>query len=96
MAQEPLEWQPLKSFSEQGMGKKLMQRVLERVSEMGFSEATIGADNDDVERLTSMYKSWGFSELIKLQNVDYHYIDSNNNPTYYETPYALYLKKLGM
>jgi len=40
---------------------------IERVSEMGFSEATIGADNDDGERLTSMYKSWGGSELIKLQ-----------------------------
>lgn len=81
-------------FSGQGLGKKLMERVLERISEMDFSEATIGADNNDAERLTNMYKSWGFSELIKLQDVDHHYIDGNNNPTYYETPYPLYLKKL--
>lgn len=77
-----------------GLGKKLMQRVLRRVKERGYIEATIGADNDDAERLTYMYKSWGFSELIKLQNTDYRYIDKNNNPTYYEVPYALYLNKL--
>jgi len=81
-------------FQGRGLGKKLMQRVLFRVKERGFSEATIGADNDDAERLTCMYKSWGFSELIKLQNIDYHYIDKNNSPTHYELPSALYLNKL--
>ena len=83
-----------KEFQGRGLGKMLMQRVLRRVMERGFSEVTIGADNDDAERLTCMYKSWGFSELIKLQNTDYHYIDKNNNPTHYEIPYALYLSKL--
>lgn len=83
-----------KEFRGHGLGKKLMQRVLQRIIEKGFSEATIGADNDNTEKLTSMYKSWGFSKLIKLQNFDYHYIDTNNNPTYYEVPYALYLNKL--
>jgi hypothetical protein len=72
----------------------LMQRVLSRVKEKGFSEVTIGADNDDAEKLSAMYKSWGFTELIKLSNTDYHYIDKNNNPTYYEVPYALYLNRL--
>jgi hypothetical protein len=71
-----------------------MQRVLKRVKEKGFCEVTIGVDNDDPERLTSIYKSWGFSELLKLQNIDHHYIDSNNKPTNYEVPYALYLSKL--
>lgn len=83
-----------KELQGRGLGKKLMQRVLCRVRERGFREATIGADNDDAERLTCMYKSWGFSELIKLQNTDYHYLDKNNNPTYYEVPYALYVNKL--
>lgn len=83
-----------KKFRGCGLGKKLMQRVLQRVIENGFIEATIGADNDDAERLTAMYKSWGFSELIKQQNIDYHYIDAKNNPTYYEVPYALYLNRL--
>lgn len=83
-----------KKFQGRGLGKKLMLRVLHRVKERGYKEATIGADNDDAERLTCMYKSWGFSKLAKLQNTDYHYIDKNNNPTYYEVPYALYLSEL--
>lgn len=83
-----------KEFQGSGLGKMLMQRVLLRVKEKGFSEATIGVDNDDVERLTCMYKSWGFSNLIKMQNIDYHYINKNNKPTYYEVPYALFLNKL--
>lgn len=83
-----------KEFQGHGLGKLLMQRVLSRVKERGFVEATIGADNDDIERLTIMYKSWGFSELVKMQNTDYHYIDKNNKPVYYETPYPLYLNRL--
>lgn len=83
-----------KEFSGRGFAKSLMHRVLRRIREKGFSEVTIGADNDDAERLTSMYKSWGFSELVKLQNYDYHYIDANNNPVYYEIPSALYLNRL--
>jgi ribosomal protein S18 acetylase RimI-like enzyme len=83
-----------KEFRGLGLGKMLMQRVLYRVKEKGFSEVTIGVDNDDAERLSAMYKSWGFAELIKLSNTDYHYIDKNNNPTHYEIPYALYLNRL--
>jgi GNAT superfamily N-acetyltransferase len=83
-----------KEYRGKGLGKKLIQRVLQRIKEKGFCEVTIGADNDDAERLTSIYKSWGFSELLKLQNIDYHYIDINNNPTKYEEPYALYLNKI--
>lgn len=77
-----------------GLGKKLMQRVLQRVKERGFIEATIGVDNDDAERLGLMYKAWGFSELIKFQSIDNHCIDKNNNPITYEIPYALYLNKI--
>jgi ribosomal protein S18 acetylase RimI-like enzyme len=83
-----------KEFRGLGLGKALMKRVLQRVGEKGFCEATIGADNDDADRLSKMYKSWGFSELVKLQNIDNHYLDINNDATYYEVPYALYLNKL--
>lgn len=83
-----------KNFQGLGLGKPLMQTVLRRVKERGFREVTIGADNDNAERLTRMYKSWGFSELIKLQNTDHHYLDDNYKPTYYEVPYALYLNRL--
>ena len=83
-----------KEFQGQGLGKKLMHTVFQRIKDKGFKEVTIGADNNDGERLTFMYKSWGFSELVKLQNIDYHYIDKDNKPTYYEEPYGLYLKRL--
>jgi GNAT superfamily N-acetyltransferase len=83
-----------KDFRGLGLGKKLMERVLQRVEEKGFKEVTIAADNDDLERLTAMYKSWGFIELVKFQSYDYHYIDNNNSPTYYEIPFGLYLKRL--
>ncbi len=77
-----------------GLGSKLMQRVLERVSGRGFQEATIGVDNDDAHRLSKMYKAWGFSELIKFKDIDEHYFDINNKPTHCEVPYVLYLNKL--
>ena len=81
-------------FQGRGIGKRLMQKVLQRVKEKGFREATIGADNDNADKLTRMYNSWGFSELVKLQHTDYHYLDKNSSPVYYEVPYGLYLKKL--
>ena len=71
-----------------------MKRVVKRVIEKGFCEATIGADNDDADRLSKMYKACGFSELVKLQNIDNHYLDINGEATYYEVPFALYLNKL--
>lgn len=63
--------------------------------ERGFNEVTIGADNDDVERLTSMYNCWGFSELIKYQYTDYHYIGKDGKPVTYEITFGLYLNRLG-
>lgn len=83
-----------KNFRGLGLGKKLMEKVLQRIKEKGFKKVTIAADNDDAERLIAMYKSWGFTELIKLQNCDYHYIDNSNKPTYYEIPFGLYLNRL--
>lgn len=83
-----------KNFRGIGLGKALMKRVLERVVEKDFCEVTIGADNDDADRLSKMYKLAGFSELVKLQNIDNHYLDINSDATYYEIPYALYLNKL--
>lgn len=83
-----------KKFRGRGLASKLMKAVLARVKENGFSEVTIGVDNDDYEKLKSMYNTWGFNELIKQQHYDYHYLDSNNNPVYFEEPSDLYLKRL--
>lgn len=75
----------------QGHGSKLMQKVIKRIYEKGFREITIGADNDDYERLSAMYHSWGFDELVKTQNIDYHYLDIDNNPTKSDEPWNLYI-----
>lgn len=83
-----------KGFRGKGLGSKLMEKVLERVKEKGFNEVTIGVDNDDRERLCHIYESWGFTELVKLQNSDYHYRDKNNNAVYYDEPYEVYLKRV--
>lgn len=59
-----------------------MKAALGRLKEKGFYEVTIGIDNENYEKLKSMYNSWGFNELIKQQHYDYHYLDINNNPVY--------------
>jgi len=83
-----------KQFRGRGLSSKLMKSVLARVKENGFSEVTIGIDNDNYEKLKNVYISWGFNVLIKQQHYDYHYLDSNNNPVYYEEPCDLYLNRL--
>jgi ribosomal protein S18 acetylase RimI-like enzyme len=83
-----------KSHQGLGLGSKLMNQVFERIKEKGFSEVTIGIDNDNYDRLKKMYGGWGFTELIKSQHYDYHYLDSNHQPVYYEKTSDLFLKKL--
>lgn len=83
-----------KQFRGRGLSSKLMKSVLARVKEKGFSEVTIGVDNDNYEKLKQMYNSWGFNEMIKQQYYDYHYLDSNSKPVYFEEPCDLYLNRL--
>lgn len=77
-----------------GLSSRLMKSVLARVEEKGFSEVTIGVDNENYDKLKNMYNSWGFNELVKQQYYDYHYLDYSNNPVYYEEPCDLYLNRL--
>ncbi|MTI48103.1 MAG: GNAT family N-acetyltransferase [Firmicutes bacterium] len=81
-------------YQGRGLASKLMKVVLNRVKSKGFFEVTIGVDNDNYEKLKSIYNSWGFSELIKKQHYDYHYLDSNNYPVYFDEPSDLYLNRL--
>ncbi len=80
----------------QGMGlsSKLMKTVTERILEKGFTEITIGIDNDNYDKLLSMYKGWGFNNLVKQQECDYHYIDKDNKPVKYEEPINIYMKSI--
>lgn len=81
-------------FRGRGLSSSLMNTVLSRVKENGFSEVTIGVDNENYEKLKKIYNSWGFNELVKQQYCDYHYLDSNNSPVYYEEPIDIYLNRL--
>ena len=82
------------SYRGQGLASKLMQTVLQRINQNGYSEVTIAVDNSNYEKLKGMYNNWGFNELLKKQNYDYHYITAENKPMYYDEAVDLYLKRL--
>jgi GNAT superfamily N-acetyltransferase len=83
-----------KEYQGQGYGKLLMNTVLERIKDKGFKEVTIGIDNSEFDKLNKMYSKFGFKELIKETNIDYHFINANNKPTLFKEPYSLKLKVL--
>ena len=83
-----------KEYQGQGYGKRLMNTVLERIKSKGYTEVTIGIDNDDFIKLESMYKKIGFSIHVKSTSVDYHYINKEGDPTIYKEPYMLKMKAL--
>lgn len=83
-----------KEYQGLGYGKLLMNTVLERIKSKGYTEVTIGIDNDDFIKLESMYKKMGFLTHIKSTNIDYHYIDKEGMPTMYKNPYMLKMKIL--
>ncbi|OWZ84427.1 GNAT family N-acetyltransferase [Natranaerobius trueperi] len=77
----------------QGLGRKLKDRVLQRVKEAGKTQVTIGVKSDRPE-IREMYKKWGFTELIKTKDVDHHNFDSYGNPNFVDNSIELYLKYL--
>ena len=48
----------------QGLGTKLMQRVIERIKEKGFNEVTIGAYHHE-SQIQDLYKKWEFTDFVK-------------------------------
>ena len=59
-------------YQGKGYGTMLMNRVLNRIQERGFTKATIGADDFD-PKLQPMYQKWGFTKVLKRDSFDYHY-----------------------
>jgi len=68
----------------QGLGTKLMQRVIERIKEKGFNEVTIGAYHHE-PKIQALYKKWGFTEFVKA---------CIEETTEGKPKYLLFLKKL--
>lgn len=75
-----------------GLGSKLMRRVIQRITDKGFDEITIGVDEKS-QKLISMYNAWGFSTYVKTKSIDHHNVDFNGMPIK-DDPYRIYLKKL--
>ncbi len=63
----------------QGLGTALMNRVLERVGELGFSEVTIGVAESEVANVR-LYKRLGFKFLVKTCTLDPCQVDDNGDP----------------
>lgn len=73
-----------KNFQGMGLGNMLMKTVLEKLAAEGYSEFTIGVE-DDNDRALHIYKKFGFSEEIARKYEEYQ-------GDGYE--YSLYLKRL--
>lgn len=68
----------------QGLGTKLMQRVIERIKEKEFTEVTIGAYKHEPE-IQELYEKWGFTEFIK---------EAVEETTEGKPTYLLFMKRL--
>lgn len=52
-----------KEYRNRGIGSKILEFLIEKAKETGFSEMTIGVDKDNVSAL-HLYKKYGFTEVI--------------------------------
>ena len=67
----------LPEYQGKGLGKYLLNSVIQNLSDMGYSEFTVGVE-DDNSKAIHIYKSFGFSEIIarkkeKYQGYAYEY-----------------------
>ena len=73
-----------------GIGTMLMNRVLERLRELGFKYAVIGVEPDKVANIR-LYNRLGFVDKIKTLRLNPCDVDRNNMPT--EGPEYILLRK---
>lgn len=57
-------------FQSRGLGKYLLENVINYLEEKGYSEFTIGVE-DDNERAIHIYKKLGFDEIIARKREEY-------------------------
>ena len=65
-----------------GLGTMLLNRVLQRLSELGFRYATIGVMPQEQANVR-LYERMGFTEKIKTAHMNLCDVDEQNNPTQY-------------
>ena len=59
-----------KEYQGQGLGKRLLQYVIDVLTEQGYGELTVGVE-DDNERAKHIYIGFGFTELIARKYEEY-------------------------
>lgn len=60
-----------KAHEGKGYGGMLVRELLKIVKARGWKYCTIGADDDDGERLRAMYRHLGFTEFVKESKFSY-------------------------
>lgn len=52
-----------KGYRNRGIGSEILEFLIRKAEEMGFSEMTIGVDKDNVNAL-HLYRKYGFTEIL--------------------------------
>ena len=52
-----------KEYRNRGIGSEILEFLIAKAKEMGYSEMTIGVDKDNVNAL-HLYKIYGFTEVL--------------------------------
>lgn len=52
-----------KEYRNRGIGSTILEFLINKAKEMGFSEMTIGVDKDNISAL-HLYKKYGFAEIL--------------------------------
>ena len=80
-----------KDLRGQGIGSKLMNKVLADLKSRGFTKATIGVSE---KRTRLLYNRFGFTKFIKECHYDPCARDENMDPEYDEAGFSLLVKNL--
>ncbi len=59
-----------KDFRGRGLGKFLLRTVIQRLTDCGYNELTVGVE-DDNDRARHIYESFGFTELLAWKREEY-------------------------
>lgn len=52
-----------KEYRNKGIGSEILRFLIEKASEMGYTEMTVGVDKDNINAL-HLYKKYGFTEVL--------------------------------
>lgn len=71
-----------------GLGTMLLNRVLQRLSELGFQYATIGVEPHEQANVR-LYERMGFTQNIKTTHINFCDVDEHHHPIQYPVYWLL-------